>query len=239
MGLGFKGDYMRKRRMHLPVLLATMAIVLSLPGVAAAERAGSASEEQVGAAAMRIMAGQGLAGDVALVKRFPRIARQVPDPSGLSMTVTTEGLPPSKRPAGGVAAAAAENCAGFISLDIWQTSVAGSLIYKWRHDITACTDGVNVTRFVNRYEQLVASDGTIEVKDPLRINQKGATPHPLPWSHYQRLLVQCIDINSSVNCIRHYPWSKIWLYPDHTWNADWGAGPTTKKFPEDGGRVPW
>lgn len=225
---------LRKRRL-LPLLLAATFTLLSFPGAAMAKPAESASDEQqVAAAARRVMAKQHSAEDLAMVKSVPELARQVPDPNGLKMTVTTGGLTSAKRTASGVTAAAAENCAGWIAFDIRQTSMTGGTIYRWRHYITACTDGVNVTRFLSRYAYLVQYDGTVVQKEQ-NINMRGATPHPHTWSHIQQRLVQCVDIENSENCVTHYPWSKIHLYKDHTWNAEWAGG----YWPDDGSVVYW
>lgn len=219
---------MPAKKSVLLALLATAAALVSLPGVASAQ-APASGDARVAAAVNRITAHRHSAADIALVKTRPDIARQVPDPDGVSVVFRSSGdlkLAKSTAVPTGIApfgppSTALENCAGAAELWITQTSLLGFVIWRWSHKVEACSDNVNVTRFIRRSDFLVIADGTIAFKELVRDIQ-GATPRAWTSSSRQRHLEQCFAIPLT-GCFHIYPWSTIYLYADHTWNYQWGA----------------
>ncbi len=216
-------------RKSLPLaLLITAATVALLPGTAMAQPAASGSA--IAAAVDRIIANHYSASDLALVKGRPDIARSVPDPAGPTISVSGDlTLAKDNTPPVGVApigvpvgmSPAVENCAGAPGVIITQTSILGSIIWRWHHIVGACSDNVNVTRWLSRNDYLSVADGTIQFKE-LTTDIVGATPRAWTSSHRQRHLEQCFALPFT-GCFHIYPWSKLYLYANHTYNYEWGA----------------
>lgn len=214
---------MLRRKRVLLTMLVTMAALLSAPATAAAAKAPSATTDQVSAAASRIVNKKHSAADLALVKSRPEIARHVPDPAGPTVSVnstgftlaTGKGAPTSTD---GVTRLA-ENCAGAIAVGVQQRSILGSIIWRWLHHIEACSDNVNVTRFLARRDFLAISDGTVEFLELVQ-DVAGATPRAWTSSTMQRHLKQCSI--APIPCFNVYPFVRVELYANHTYSWTWG-----------------
>jgi hypothetical protein len=200
-----------------------MAALLSAPATAAAAKAPSATTDQVSAAASRIANNKYSAADLALVKSRPEIARYVADPAGPTVSVNSNGftLATGKGTSTGTDGVAmlAENCAGAIEVGLQQTSILGNIIWQWWHHIEACSDNVNVTRFLVRRDFLRIADGTVEFLD-LAQDVAGATPRAWTTSTVQRHLKQCAI--APIPCTNWYPWIRVTLYANHTYSWTWG-----------------
>lgn len=210
---------MLARRKVLPTLFVAMAALLSAPGIAAAAEAPAASTDQIAAAVTRIVGNKYSAADLALVKTRPEIARHVPAPDGLTISVKADGYTLAQdkgaSAAPGGTALLAENCAGAINVGLQQKSMLGNVIWQYIHHIEACSDNVNVTRFLSRYD-MARTDGTIEILEQTQ-NVAGATPAPTTTSMFQRHLKQCLPI---IPCTNWYPWIRITLYANHTYTPE-------------------
>jgi hypothetical protein len=204
----------------LLTLFAAVAALLSAPGAAMAAGAPSATTDQVAAAVGRIVGHRHSAADLALVKSRPEIARYVPDPDGITSFANASGytLARGKGASGGVVIQA-ENCAGSIDVGVQQTSVLGSVVWRWMHHIEACSDNVNVTRFLVRRDMLTIADGTMEFLE-LTQDVQGATPRAWTTSTMQRHLKQCL--HPIVSCTNWYPWVRVQLNANHTYSWTWG-----------------
>jgi hypothetical protein len=201
------------RRKVLPTLFVAVAALLSAPGTAQAAEAPAASTDQIAAAVTRIVGDKYSAADLALVKTRPEIARHVPAPDGLTISAKADGytLAQDKGASGG-AALLAENCAGAIDVGLQQKSLLGNVIWQYIHHVEACSDNVNVTRFLVRRD-MARTDGTIEILEQTQ-NVAGATPRAWTTSMFQRHLKQCLTL---IPCTNWYPWIRITLYADHTY----------------------
>ncbi|MDQ7905376.1 hypothetical protein RB614_12655 [Phytohabitans sp. ZYX-F-186] len=197
-----------------------MAALLSAPGTAEAAAAPAASTDQIAAAVTRIVGNKYSAADLALVKTRPEIARHVPAPDGLTISVKADGYTLAQDKgapaAAGGAALLAENCAGAIDVGLRQKSLLGNVIWAYIHHVEACTDNVNVTRFVVRRD-MTRTDGTIEILEQTQ-DVAGATPRAWTTSMFQRHLKQCLS--PLIPCTNWYPWIRITLYADHTYTPE-------------------
>ncbi|MFT7835757.1 hypothetical protein Q5530_06375 [Saccharothrix sp. BKS2] len=207
------------RRKALPTLVFAVAALLSAPGTALAAEAPAASADQLAAAVTRIVGNDHSAADLALVKTRPEIARHVPVPDGLTISVKADGYALAQgkgaSAAAGGAALLAENCAGSIDVGLQQRSMLGNVIWQYIHHVEACSDNVNVTRFLVRRD-MARTDGTIEILEQTQ-NVAGATPAAWTTSMFQRHLKQCLPI---IPCTNWYPWIRITLYADHTYTPE-------------------
>lgn len=214
---------MLARRKVLPTLLVAVAALLAAPGTAAAAEAPAASTDQIAAAVTRIVGNKYSAADLALVKTRPEIARHVPAPDGLTISVNADGYTLTRNKGASAAAGGmvllAENCAGAIDVGLQQKSLLGNVIWQYIHHVEACSDNVNVTRFLVRRD-MARTDGTVEILEQTQ-NVQGATPRPSTISLFQRHLRQCLPI---IPCTHWYPWIRITLYADHTY---WPEGSIT------------
>jgi hypothetical protein len=205
------------RRKVLPTLFVAVAALLSVPGTAQAAEAPAASTDQIAAAVTRIVGNKYSAADLALVKTRPEIARHVPAPDGLTISVKADGYTLAQdkgtSAAAGGAALLAENCAGAIDVGLQHKSVFGNVIWQYIHHVEACSDNVNVTRFLVRRD-MARTDGTMEILEQTQ-NVAGATPAAWTTSMFQRHLKQCLL--PMIPCTNWYPWIRITLYADHTY----------------------
>ncbi|NUT48695.1 MAG: hypothetical protein HOV94_15520 [Saccharothrix sp.] len=210
---------MLARRKALPSLVVAVAALLTAAGTAQAAEAPAASTDQLAAAVTRIVGNEHSAADLALVKTRPEIARHVPAPDGLTLSVEADGYTLAQdkgasTPAGGVTPLA-ENCAGAIDVGLQQKSVFGNVIWQYIHHVEACSDNVNVTRFLVRRD-MARTDGTIEILEQTQ-NVAGATPAAWTTSMVQRHLKLCLPV---IPCTNWYPWIRVKLYADHTYTAE-------------------
>jgi len=215
-------DHVLRRKNVLLTMLVAATALLSAPATAAAAKAPSTTD-QIASAVNRITAHEQTAADLALVKSRPEIARYVPDPAGPTVLFNANGftLATGKEASAGAAGVViqAENCAGAIEVGLQQTSLLGNIIWQWWHHIEACSDNVNVTRFLVRRDFLRIADGTVEFLE-LAQNAAGATPREWTTSTVQRHLKQCSI--APVPCVNVYPWIRVTLYANHTYNWTWG-----------------
>ncbi len=206
------------RKKVLFTVLATAAALLSAPATAAIAKAPSTTD-QITAAVNRITAHQQTAADLELVKSRPEIARYVPDPAGPTVVVNANGftLASGKQIAAVTDGAViqAENCAGAIEVGLQWKSLLGNIITQWWHHIEACSDNVNVTRFLLRNDFLRLADGTVEFLE-LAQDVQGATPRAWTTSTVQRHLKQCTI--GMIPCFNWYPWIRVTLYANHTYS---------------------
>jgi hypothetical protein len=209
---------LRRKKIRFTLLVAVAALLLA-PATAGATTS-SAITDQVAAAVSRIVNHQNSAADIALVKSRPEIARHVPAPDGISTFVNAKGftLANGQKPSVG-AVVQDENCAGAIDVGVQSVSILGNIIWRWIHHIEACSDNVNVTRFLTRRDQLTIADGTIEFLE-LATDVQGFTPSAWTTSTRQRHLRQCFPI---VQCTNWYPWVRVQLFADHTYLWWWGS----------------
>ncbi|MFD0823153.1 hypothetical protein ACFQ0D_33635, partial [Micromonospora zhanjiangensis] len=185
---------------------------------------------RVAASAGRIVDHRHSAADLALVRSRPEIARTVPDPAGPTVSVrstgftlaTGAGAPTGKAGPTGTNGVAllAENCAGAIEVGVQYISILGNIIWQWWHHVEACSDNVNVTRFLSRRDFLRIADGTVEFLELVQ-NVQGATPRAWTTSTVQRHLKQCSI--PAIPCTNDYPWITVTLYADHTYTWKWGG----------------
>ena len=114
------------------------------------------------------------------MKTRPEIARHVPAPDGLTISVNADGYTLTRNKGASAAADGmvllAENCAGAIHVGLQQKSLLGNVIWQYIHHVEACSDNVNVTRFLVRRD-MARTDGTIEILEQTQ-NVQGATPRP-------------------------------------------------------------
>jgi hypothetical protein len=218
-----KEDHVLGRKKVLLTALVTAAALLSAPATAAVAKAPSATTDQIAGAVSRIAAHKQTAADLELVRSRPEIARQVPDPAGPAFLLNTDGFEPAtgkESPAGtGAVVIQVENCAGAIEVGLQQKSLLGNIIWQWWHHIEACSDNVNVTRFLVRRDFLRIADGTVEFLE-LAQDVQGATPRAWTTSTVQRHLKQCSI--APIPCVNIYPWITVTLYANHTYSWTWG-----------------
>lgn len=211
-----------RKKVLLAVLVAA-ATLLSAPATAAVASAPSATTDQIAAAVDRITNHKQTPADIDLVKSRPEIARYVPDPAGPNIFSISNGytLATGKETSAGTNGAViqAENCLGAIEVGVQLKSLFGNIIWQWWHHIEACSDNVNVTRFLIRRDFLRIADGTIEFLELVQ-NIAGATPRAWTTSTVQRHLKQCSM--APVPCFNWYPWITVTLYANHTYNWTFG-----------------
>ena len=100
------------------------------------------------------------------------------------------------------------------------TSVFGSVHWKWKHTADACYDGVVVTQWRQRFDQLTYTDGTAYIGSLV-----GDSVTPLPTapasSYYQRRIDICVFYYGCYDS--HAPWSKININGNGTSWVNWAV----------------
>jgi hypothetical protein len=153
--------------------------------------------------------------DITLIKKYPEIAAQVPDPTRAPVVSRT------KAPAAGARAAAGAGCTG-VNLYVEQYTMLGYLHWRWVHHLSWCYEPGRVVSLGARYDALVASDFTVYMKD-LMSDSVGPVPAPTVTSFKQRQLEYCAVKYGCYDA--GHPWSAITAYPGNfaaTWS--WGIG---------------
>lgn len=197
----------------LMTIAGTLLTFAAAPMPASAETP-TASNPDVRAAAQRISQGRPSSGDLALIRSVPGLAEKVVDPSRTTITESEGALA-----TGSAQPNAAEVCAWRVQ-DLSQRSTLGFTIFTWRHYVEWCYNGQSVTRWRNRFDQLLYNDGTV-VPGGLLINVKTPTPGVTASSRFQRSLQQCV---ATVGCWATYvPWSQINVTRTGASSASWGG----------------
>ncbi|MFI6229580.1 hypothetical protein ACIBCR_19955 [Micromonospora echinospora] len=212
-------------RFRQSLVMTAMAVTLVTALTAAPATAAPTADPTVAAALQRIAANSYSAADIALVQSQPDIARVVADPGRTTITRSTSpnlaglfggGTTAPKR----AVTPLAETC-GWVEVTITVYTVLGFDLFKWTHHAGACHNGINITRWTERYDRMDYADLTVYVRD-LVINSAGGTPAAQTASTMQRHLEQCVI---KYGCYANwYPWSTIYLFGNGTYDYRWGVG---------------
>ncbi len=199
-----------KYRRAVSAAVAAIAVAL-IGGTLAAGSAGAAAPDPTGSALARVNQGSYTAADVAVIRRDPALAAQVPDPAGVTTGVSKgrTAVPVTAR-----AAKTLGSCGWWV--DVWykQKSLLGSTIYIWHHKVVYCKTTKKITKWQNRYDYLTHEQSIVAVRK-LTVNQKSAVGAYSAWSHLQRHLEYCVV---KYGCYANtYPWAKITIKANGTY----------------------
>lgn len=208
-------------RPRFVLVAAAMALLTVLVGAPAAANPAGNADSAVAAALTRIAANEHSAADIALIKRYPELARVIADPSRTTVTKTFSPNLAENGSSPKIAGPYAVNeLCGWVVVTVTVETILGFDLFIWNHRAEACMDGTNVTRWLLRYDQMIYADPTIYVRN-LDSHVSG-TPAYQATSVMQRHLEQCII---RYGCYANwYPWSAITYYGDYYYSWDWGVG---------------
>jgi hypothetical protein len=197
-----KGNEMKKICIGV-VVLAALVLGLMPQAGAAKPTTDSAMREAVG----RIIDGTYTQADKDLVLSDPEVASQVPDPEAEPVVEVMSGDPTGS---GEVMALATVSCGWWRYVDLWEKSMLGNIIYRWRHYVQWCRNGSVVTKWEVRKDWLVDSDGGVKLRDEGSENWSYGIGTWRATSFRQQHIEFCVF---NIGCYSDtYPWSKIWVY---------------------------
>jgi hypothetical protein len=205
-------------RSTLGLIVAGLALASMILGASPAQAAtpDGSNDPQVVVALERIEAGTWTQADLAVIRQYPDIAAQVPDPSQPAelLSVSSSG---GTAPSGGKTAASLTTiCTAYVDAWFQKVSVLGNSIYKWHHYVRYCRNGSAVTSWQARYDYITDEQSGVYVRD-LVVNAQWGLGSNSATSHLQRHLEFCVY---KVGCYEnHYPWSKITVHGNGTY--DW------------------
>ena len=151
--------------------------------------------------------------DLALIRQYPDIAAQVPDPSAPPEVLSTSsgGTGNSGGRTTSTIATAAVTCGWWV--DVWfaKTSILGNTIYRWHHKVVYCRNGAKVTDWQSRSDYLTDQQNGVYMRD-LKANYAYGLGTNNAVSFRQREIEYCI---LKIGCYEnHYPWSQITIHGD-------------------------
>ncbi|NEA31273.1 hypothetical protein [Streptomyces sp. SID13031] len=176
-------------------LRTLMAVCLAFGVLLSGSTTAAFAAEPITEALERVADGTYTAADLDLLRSYPEIAAQVPDPTAkVEMGSDTN----DNRTIQAI-------CGAWV--DVWyrHRSLTGSTIYQYHQRVVYCRDGTRVTSWQSRYDYLSYQQSIVNWKEQT-VNQEWGIGTSSAWSHIQRHIELCIP----TKCYAHvYPWIKI------------------------------
>lgn len=197
--------------------VASLASVLAVLAVTFNTAASAApSPADVNAAAGHIFSGHYTAQDIAVVKSDPAVAALVPDPTAPLRVVAGSSSPQLSSAA--LTATAPSGCGYGRWVTEYQTSIIGTTIFGWRHQVSYCMGNSKITAWQSRYDYLSQADSGVYMRELVADSASGIGTW-MAQSFRERSVEYCIV---SWGCYSNsYPYSTIRLYGNGTW---WYSG---------------